>query len=531
MKILVRKPEISVKIQKTRLNMKDRAEADYGRLAPVSRRLKSTPVTIDITQYISEGASVNVRKSIREPAGTFSISLPDKPVKNIYHEDGEDKEKVTMSLESLYGLIEPMDLVEIRMWNGVGERPAELPVKMRGFVSTVKRDQAMGSGGVPVRVVNISGHDYGKIWQIYQILYLPAYVSGHALLSNFEFSELFGTGVDNVITSAEFVKRVINNVVNPFIAGFIPDTAINPSSINAGDLVTVPNGVLNNAYQQEEASVYDLLKKYSDSHIWNELFIIDTNKSVECVYRVSPVLTLSAGDENAESALVDAAAPFIVNIPDDDIVSLSASRTDSNVANFFWVNNDRFDLISEISRKLYAIQQNDPSMVVSGLSNSTPQLFGNRPMTGNTNQAGDITRNLNSGLSPEDEAMRSNEFVEWINIRRNGLRRLNEDNSVFETGSLTMRGGAMRPPDAEGNVEFMKPGDHIRIIQGNLKTIAYAVEISDDFNVYNGYTTTINYERGNNFVTRASLGGGVNSPFNTENSLRRDTNNGKETKK
>ena len=55
----------------------------------------------DLTKFLCQTSQVVISKSVREPTGAFSISIPDRP-----------EQKLS---ESIYGLIEPMDLVEIRM--------------------------------------------------------------------------------------------------------------------------------------------------------------------------------------------------------------------------------------------------------------------------------------------------------------------------------------------------------------------------------------------------------------------------------
>lgn len=505
-------PEIQILLYKTI------SRESFSAMAPASVRYKGKTPIIDITDYLGEGSAVNVRKSIREPAGTFSISFVDRPQSSItYYENDKENE---LSIETIYALVEPMDMVEIRMWGGLGKRPEKLPVKMRGFVSDIARNQTMGSEGTPVRNVSITGHDYGKIWQMYQILYLPAYVAGVPLLSNFEFSELFGTDVENTIPARVFVSRVIDKIINPFMSGFIPDETDMPKSIGHRDYITVPNGVMNNAYQNEQGNVYDLLKRFGDVGIWNELFILDFNQSVECVYRVAPALALSAGDEQSLMIQEGALLPPIINILDESITNISAKRTDAGVANFFWVNNQRFDLINETYRKLFGLSASDQSIYSTSHQNNDPKLYGVRPLYGDSAQAGNDSVNLNSGVTESELDSYGNQFADWINIRRVAMAALNMDNSVFETGSLEIKGGPEREPDENGNIEAMKAGDYIRFTMGNLSSIAYITDISDQFLPYVSYKTTLTYERGNNFATRGGLESAKESPYLYENSTR-----------
>jgi hypothetical protein len=72
--------------------------------------------------------------------------------------------------DSLYALIEPMDMIEIR----AARRPdkfagTKLPLIMRGFVSSVRRSESMGEDGTPNRTIMIQGQDSGKLLQMFAI--------------------------------------------------------------------------------------------------------------------------------------------------------------------------------------------------------------------------------------------------------------------------------------------------------------------------------------------------------------------------
>ena len=68
--------------------------------AGLAHAFTNADASIDLTPYLGVGGSVRTTKGIREPAGTFSLSFPDQMHKTLG--------------DSLYGLIEPMDMIEIR---------------------------------------------------------------------------------------------------------------------------------------------------------------------------------------------------------------------------------------------------------------------------------------------------------------------------------------------------------------------------------------------------------------------------------
>lgn len=487
----------------------------------VSGRYQGKDEYIDLTPYLGDGSSVVTSKSVRDPAGAFSISFADRP-----NTAGISKGPVLpkAALETIYGLVEPMDVVEIRMWSGLGPKPIILPIKMRGFVSEVSRSQTMGNDGKPVRTVVVSGQDYGKIWQTYQILYLQAYAAGEALLTNYNMWSMFGIEAQNTMKAADFVRTMIEKIINPHIAGFMPEHSPMPKAIKTDESVSVAHGVVNNSYQNAQGSIYDLLRLYGDVGIWNELYTEDRENGVHLVYRPTPALHVSKPkDAKSRKIQDDAPDPIYVTVADEDIQSISTARTDANVANFYWVNNQRFDLIDDIYRKLFALKDSDTTVNLKDYANSSSKYYGVRPMYGETQQGDDGVTNMTSGLSEEKQDERSGKFEAWIDNRRRIMMEMNKDNVVLERGSARVKGGLMRPLDKKGKAEAMKAGDYARFQTGNLEFEGYIVQLVDEFMPFNGYHATITFERGTGFVTRAKMEGGVNSPWLAEQATR--TNN------
>src|SRR5437868_3038552 len=122
MPIRLRSPTISLMLKKT----VGRSKID-GTVA-VSNRFAGQRREIDLTPFCDQ-LPITVSKSVRDPAGSFAITLVDR-----VNVDGQD---------TVYGLIEPMDLIEIRMAGDGFKYGGSAPVLMRGFVSEVRRSQAM----------------------------------------------------------------------------------------------------------------------------------------------------------------------------------------------------------------------------------------------------------------------------------------------------------------------------------------------------------------------------------------------------
>jgi hypothetical protein len=449
---------------------------------PASARYQGKDAFVDLTPFLGDQSSVRTSKSVRDPAGGFSITFTDQP-RSPLGVPG-------FSLESMYGLIEPMDVVEIRMASGIGFTPLVPPIIMRGFVSDISRGQAMSADGKPMRTVTISGQDYGKIWQIYQILYLKAYVEGKPMLSSFALSELFGLDKVNSMPAGEFVKKMIEGVINPHIKRFLPDTLPDdiPKEIKTNSGILVKHGRVNINYQNHDGqSVYDILKKHGDVGPWNELYTEDREDGVHVVYRPIPALKLAVG-ENGERQKVhdDAPDPIYCPVSGESVEAISAARSDSTVANFYWVNNTRFDLIDDLTRRLYLLKESDDSVRTGEYPNSHVIYYGIRPLYAETNQAGDEVQNMNGGLRGKEHKDRGEKME------------TNQDNVVLERGTARIKGGPMRPDGQEA----MKPGDYAMFRFGSLRWIAYVYQIEHEFIPYQGYTTTLTFDRGEGFVGR-----------------------------
>lgn len=496
-------PRISVHLYKTISR-----ETIDGQKA-VSARYKGKDEFFDLTPMLGEGSAVRTSKSVREPAGAFSITFADKPMAT--GKDGSIQ-LIGSTLESMYGLIEPMDVIEIRMWNGIGRCPAKLPIKMRGFVSDVARQQTMGQDGRPIRQVVVTGHDYGKIWQTYQVIYLAAYAEGKDLLTSYSLNELFGFGVVNSMPASDFIRRAIEKIINPQIARFMPENTPMPKKLETGDSLSVKHGMVNLSFQEMQGSIYDILKFHGDVGIWNELYTEDREDGVHVVYRATPALSLSPNADGSRKIMEDAPDPEYVTVLDGQVVSISVTRTDSTVANFFWVNNSRFDMIDDMQRKLSAIPADDGRVSLKDYPNAAPKYYGTRAMYGETQQGDNGITNMTSGLPEEAQDSRSKLQEAWIDKRRRQMLEMNKDNVVFERGSASIKGGPMR---GDGR-ECMKAGDYAQFLMGNVFYEAYVVQMDDEFIPYQGYTTTLALERCTGFVERSGLDTGVSSPWLSE---------------
>lgn len=473
-------PDIRVTLHKT---VKRKMIADG---TPASERYSGTASEINLTPYLSESSGMRTSKSVREPAGGFTLTLGDMASKGM------------MGFETMYALIEPMDLIEVRMRHGVG---AGLPpVVMRGFVSSVSRSEAIGGDGKPMRMVTVSGQDYGKLWQMLQILFLPGYIVGQDTISNFKLYERFGVGFETSQSGDDFLKQVVNKILNPYINGLMPENSTQPRSLKVDKVVAKRGRTSLSGSQNQEGTVYNLLRTYLDVGVWNELFIEDEEEFVNVVYRPNPYK--SVGGKKIQSDAPDAE---IVDLPGDDIMAMNVERSDADVANYYWVRGARFDMATDVYRKQATVTgENKGTVLLDTYENSSSKLYGIRVMFVDTMMGGDEVKSFTSGLGETDHKKRDTMVASWVDDRRRIMVEQNKDNVVLEHGTLRIRGN-----------EAMRAGRFVRVKRGDFSAEYYIVAVSHEFIPFQGFFTTLQVERGMGFVERSKRGAPA-SPYLAE---------------
>ncbi|KLU21975.1 hypothetical protein EOS_33070 [Caballeronia mineralivorans PML1(12)] len=470
----------------------------------------------DLTPWLGEGSQVRVQKSVREPAGAFSISFADKLDSGLK--------------DTLYALIEPMDLIEIRFagdaWKYAGR--AQLPIMMRGFVSDIERRQSMGSDGKPRRTVEVVGHDYQKILQLIQIFNIPTSPDSADLISSFPLFSKYGEAF-NVQKSTAFVLAAFNSIVNPYISNM--QQAVSSSAAALLEIATdiqVPDAVVSvqlGAFNS--GTVQQLLEEYLDIGPFNEFFVEDRDAGAwgpagpYAVYRPVPFLDATqrsplqpvAGSVTTGVSPSGIFAPTAncVTIKSDSIVSISARRNDANVANYYWVDAPRFSMNyddpSKMMANFSALQDSSP-YYVQDYGNVNPSLYGTRKLEVATQQGGASETNSGNGTPAGDNRWKNqNSFLDWITKRRNLLIQLNRDNVVLESGSMHLKGN-----------ENIKAGSYVQVnygatsnnALGGIQSIHYAYSVTHVYEPFGNYFTEVEYDRGTNFIDRITQSqGGV----------------------
>ena len=476
-------PRISVVVRK-------RIERRNG----VPGRITGRNRTIDLTPLLGDAGSVQTQKDVHEMSGTFVITVPDQP------ERGEGG-----VVDSLYGLIEPMDYVEIRFARSPHEYaasglPGDLPIVMRGFINCVRRSESLESGE-PRRTLTIEGHDYGKILQIANLLPLASYATNQAYQGAFPvFTEL---GLNPVgMDASEFVRTIVDRVLNPFLRQMREVAAFGGSAgpvqvpLIGTDLKVIGAAVAPYGALPPEFRILDYLDQWCDLE-WNELFIDERSDGPTLVYRPKPFLTLQGRPIQA------VAPPFALNargralvISDEDVIRSRLERSDHDVANFFWVQAPRAVMADArtLSYNAYSASAGSPPLL-DAAPNCDPAIYGLRPLQRATQQASAalIGANPADGSEPQRLGFEA-DINAWMTRRRETLAALNRDNAVFETGQLSLKGQ-----------ERIRPGMYFDLQRGTLRSRYYAHSVSHVFQPFKSFTTTVSVERGTGFYTRARL--------------------------
>jgi len=490
---------VAVKTYDPKISVVLRKNIGRGNVAggvAASQRYTASPRTIDLTPFLGDRSSVVTSKSVREPAGMFSVTLPDRMA------DGDP----VRQFETLYGLIEPMDVIEIRMARDTSKYAGydkNMPMVMRGLVSEVRRQQSMGADG-PDRSVVITGQDYGKILQIMQIAYLPNEVTGQNLLTYLSFFVNYGVDAIPNQPAAHFFDQVNTKVITKFLDGMRAASGAAPGQspivnitldATVGDGVVCPIGTINTY----EGTLGGLLAHYGDVGPWNEMFVEDRETGPFLVYRPTPFKDPSGTVIQAGTGAV---APAVVSITSDDVVSITQSRSDSDVANYYWVEPAHLNMIPPGMLAVEAAHdQSKDRLYLTDYPNSSPNLYGFRRLQVQSNQGFRVDGQKESVFQTQGGLL-----IDFVTRRRDVLVQNNRDNVVFESGTMQLKGN-----------ESVRAGMTVKLTpqQGGNGDEHYAVQVQHEFLPFRSFMTTVSFERGTGFIRRITAGSD-NAPYLAE---------------
>jgi hypothetical protein len=476
-------PKIQVRLVK--VIRRDRVTADLA--ASMSRYQQNDG--FELTELLGELGGVRLVKSVHEPAGGFSITLADQPL--------------AKHMESVYALVEPMDMIEIRMAHDPSDyaKPNEgysLPIVMRGLVSSVTRNETM-QGGKPMRSVTISGQDFGKILEIIQIFYLNNSAVGDNILSELAFFQKYSSKDEAKIKPAsQFVLDMVKGVMWPYLArmlaaskseevGAQPISSLGVQASIMGSISPYTVASMNNV------SLYRMMSTLLDVGPFNELFVRDDADHVTLVARPAPLRTPAGAWIQTAADGTPATAEF-VDITSADVIALNLSRSDAGVANYYWASNTRWTLMHNETAKSLAMTGPGGDYVMFDYPNSNASFYGVRKMEIDVALGHPAYAN-SDGAGMSKQPIETGKIGNWLHRQRTMLAEINKDNVIFEYGSMRLRGN-----------EKIKAGMYLRLTRGVGEVVSefYVTRVDHDFQPFAGFFTTVTVERGTSFASRAA---------------------------
>lgn len=436
-------------------------------------RWQTANAEFNITPALGEAGVVRTTKTLNDPCGGFSISFADK----------EDP----AGLDTLYGLVEPMDMIEIRMAREPWRYGGQLPIVMRGFVSELRRSETLAPNGKPQRAVIISGQDMAKLWQIHQLLPETIYASGASpYMDTFRLQAVTGIEVAYLPVS-DFMTQLTEIVMNDkvmklsaFANAYVPPFFIRAS---------VPEGIVSCSLVAPFTGPFWRLAELVADRPWNELFIEDTEFGPDVIFRPAPFKHVYGGG----FILPGAADPGTIYRTEEDVVSWDAKRSDYRVSNFYWVPPGSSMLDTSVQANVASLQNAD--LIDFAYPNSAEALFGQRKMTVETrllpNDVTETPIRLN-GMARMEEGQK---VINWHTYRAIQLKEMNRDNVALEEVTAVMK----------GHEEF-KVGRYLELTRGTIVSEAYITRVSQIFRPLKLFETSLGLERGTGFLMRDQAG-------------------------
>ena len=445
----------------------------------------------DITPHLGDGSEISVSKSVSSPMGSFVITVPDQPYK-VPNGVGD----------TLYGLLEPMDEIEIRLARSLENYPEGLPLLMRGFIRTIRRSEVMPSDGKPQRTTVIQGNDYGFLFEITQLPPLPFlnYGLNLTMFTAWESFMLIGDQ-QKPRPVGEFFQMILGHMVNKQAEAMKARFAIaldDPQPVTGN--VSIPS------QDQITGPIWNTLISYADTP-WNELFLDDPETTGDdpprLRFRTAPYRTWIKGHQILEQGetipqMGQVSDYETVEITIADVVRLDASRSEQDTANIYWVPSRAHWLYQANTDMQNAAAGSLPGyLLLDGdeYPNSDPDLYCYRLMERESKLLNMELESGPDGLKKEEyKAQLLDKLPGWTLGRRKGLAECNCDNVLLEEGSMVVKGN-----------EKIRAGKYISLLRGSFGAEYYAQTVTHRFAPYRQYTTTVNFIRGTGFIERVRL--------------------------
>lgn len=439
------------------------------RIDGVSQRKANQPDVIDITRFLGDLGSVSISKSIYAPMGSFAITLADRAIDN---------------LDSLYGLIEALDYVEIAFARNPHEYTA-LPVVMRGFVRSITRKEAMGANGRPSRVVMIEGNDFGLVFDLYRLYRMRNYVQGELLLTRFQRNVLVGLEY-RPMRADDYMRQFVEHINETYLPNIFHNYEGDSNQIKHRLSVT-SSQIFPTDLNTHTGPLWAHMIREADTP-WNELYIQDFSDGPTLVYRAAPWVDAETGKFTAER---DDVWADMNEISASDVVAMEAHRDDYRIFNIFWVQL-AWDYLGWNSKGLSAAFLADREDVyVRDVKNCDPKIYGDRLLEQETRHGPIELLHHPINLPKTEQQQSYSLYTTFVEDRRRELIRMNKDNVALEHGTMNLKGN-----------ERIRAGNYIRLRRGEFLIDYYAHSVAHNFSPLRQFTTSVQFIRGTGFLVR-----------------------------
>lgn len=402
----------------------------------------------DVTEWLGDSCTIQTSKGVLEPFGTFTITFLDKE----HPKDGG---------YSLYARAAPMDGIEIR---AAHDGSKDTQCLMRGFISSIRRDEAMTAQG-PQRRVTIIGQDVGKLWVTQMLHFLPIATDAAKILTGYGlFAKYCGPTAKNM-SGTDFLGKmvdVLDGQLQLMLAGSAMSMSLTPAGEGEG---TVP---VQRIHQQIDISFYNFMSNMLDRGHFYELWMDDPGSGpIKVRWR-----ELWNGDGG-------------ITITNDDVASGSAWRDDSRVSNWFWCWPTAGALISQEMAQIDAYAVAQESMDARDYKWCKEQFYGWRKLEAHFSLLPPDWA-TNADNPPKDAYISGKVPMQrWIEAKNWQLQMLNRDNGKLEHCRLRISGN-----------EDAKAGTWMTWQKGGASFVFYATRVSHEITLWQSFTTTVEGQRG-----------------------------------
>jgi len=408
----------------------------------------------DITERLGDGCAIRTSKGIKEPFGTFTVSFVDR---------------VFGDNDSLYARIAPMDAIEVR---AAHDGSQNLKVLIRGFVSSIRREESIG-GGTPSRRVLVTCQDVGKLWMTTMLHFLWYPQEQAQLLTGYGlYVKYLGASPKNM-HGTEFLSKIVG-ILDDQLRTMLSGSALGMSLAAAGEGTGV---VPCNAYMlTTDTSFYAFLSQQLDRGAWYELWMDDVGYGdVQVRWR-----ELWSGPDSG------------ITLTLDDLQSIIVWRDDSRVSNWYWASPlggamlDQLNQMIEAERVGFAVQDGRT------YTQSAEKFFGWRKL--------EVRFSLmppgwatNASAPFKDQYLQGQpQMTDWIADRTAALKRLNQDNVRLESAVVRCAGN-----------ENLRPGTWVTLMKATIPFRYYVTKVEHEITLWASFVTVLSLERGEDISGRA----------------------------